>query len=193
MAPVWRNCHLCSPQIGRSAYEMSLGLQHLKRVFRLLHRSSLHSSFICELCPWFWELPQQHSPPQSSEWWFSNLLPVIAHGPVSTSHRSLTISCRSGESQPSTRCYTHTLTTAAGLMVQWCRNGSWVSLKGHFRSLLASVCFCTCKLAVSGKLHNEGVDDACPLPAWRCRAVTGWHKCLHCCQTVNQSANCLQA
>lgn len=87
----------------------------------------------------------------------------------------------------------HTHTAAVGLMVQWWRNECWVSLKGHFGSLWAFVCFCMCKLAVSGKLHNEGVDGVCPVPAWWCRAVTGWYKGLHCCQTLSQSVHCLQA
>lgn len=81
----------------------------------------------------------------------------------------------------------HTLAVAAVLMVQWWRNESWVSLKGHFRSLWAFVCFCMCKLAVGGKLHNEGVDGV--VPAWWCRAVTGWYKGLHCCQTLSNTAN----
>lgn len=74
---------------------------------------------------------------------------------------------------PTTLSHTH---CCCGLMVQWWRNESLVSLKGHFRSLWAFVCFCMCKLAVSGKQHNEGVDGVCPVPAWWCRAGTGWHK-----------------
>lgn len=62
-------CH--SHQCIALAYELSLGLQHLKSVFNLLYRSSLHSSFICETCPW--SLPEQFSPAQSSVWSFSYL------------------------------------------------------------------------------------------------------------------------
>lgn len=177
---------------------MSLGFQHLKSAFHLLYRSSLHSSFICETCPWLWVLLQEHSPAQSSIWSFSNLplhidrcrrrtaLSRFPAGAMSHSHPYAV-------THPIPTTLSHTHTAAVGLMVQWWRNECWVSLKGHFGSLWAFVCFCMCKLAVSGKLHNEGVDGVCPVPAWWCRAVTGWYKGLHCCQTLSQSVHCLQA